>query len=70
MQVSPNQKIASQIFLRTCGIYAQFLIFWKKGWASEVISFLIYRLQKVGLLNILKNPMSEHLWTVNMLKGP
>ena len=70
MQVSPNQKIPSQIFLRICGIYVQFLIFWKKGWASEVISFLIYRLQKAGLLNILKNPMSEHLWTVNMLKGP
>ena len=29
-----------------------------------------YRLQKTWLLKCLKSPVSEHLWTVNMLKGP
>ena len=42
----------------------------KKIWASEVISFWNYRLQKAGLVKSLKRPLSEHLWTVNMLKGP
>ena len=41
----------------------------KKRWASEVISFWNYRLQIAGLLKCLKIPVSEHLWTVNMLKG-
>ena len=27
-------------------------------------------MQKAGLLNCLKSPKSEHLWKVNMLKGP
>ena len=29
-----------------------------------------YRLQKARLLKHLKSPVSEHLWTVNMLKVP
>ena len=29
-----------------------------------------YRLQKAWLIKCLKSPMSEHLWTVSMLKGP
>ena len=28
-----------------------------------------FRLQKAGLLKNLKSPVSEHLWTVIMLKG-
>ena len=56
-----------------------FLHFWnvhkilntlKKIWTSDVICFSNYRLQKSALLKCLKNLMSEHLWTVNMLKGP
>ena len=42
----------------------------KKRWSSKVIPFLNYRLQKAELLKCPKNPMSEHLWTVNMLMGP
>ena len=34
-----------------------------------MISIWNYRLQKAGLLKCLKNSVSEHLWTVNMLKG-
>ena len=29
-----------------------------------------YRLQKSGLIKCLKSNVSEHLWTVNILKGP
>ena len=43
---------------------------WKKLWASEVICFWNYRLQKAGLLKCPKSRISEHLWTVNMLNGP
>ena len=32
--------------------------------------FRNYRLQKAGLVKCLKSPVSEHLWTANMLKGP
>ena len=35
-----------------------------------MISFLNYRVEKAGLLKWLKRPMPEHLWTVNVLKGP
>ena len=40
----------------------------EKNICLRVIRFWIYRLQKEGLLKCLKNPMSEHLWSVNMLK--
>ena len=42
----------------------------KKEWASEIICFWNYRLQKARLLKWLKSPVSEHLWTVKMLTGP
>ena len=32
--------------------------------------FQNYSLQKAWLLKSLKSPVSEHLWTVNILKGP
>ena len=50
-------------------IYIKFWILWKKRWASEVICFWNYRLQKAGLLKCQKSSVSEHLWTVNMLMG-
>ena len=50
-------------------IYIRFGILWKRRWASEVICFWNYRLQKAGLLKCLKSPLSEHLWTLNMLNG-
>ena len=31
--------------------------------------FRNYRLQKAWLLKCLKSPVSEHIWTVKMLKG-
>ena len=68
MQLSPNQKIFSEFFFFISGIYIKFEILWKKTWASEVICFWNYRLQKAGLLKWLKSPVSAHLWTVNMLK--
>ena len=42
----------------------------KKRWDLEVICFWNYRLEKSGLIKCPKSPMSEHLWTVNMFKGP
>ena len=42
----------------------------KERWASEVIFFWNYRLQKAGLLKCLKSPVSQHFWVVNMLKAP
>ena len=42
----------------------------KKKWASEVICFWNYRLQKAELLKCPKSALPEHLWTVNVLKGP
>ena len=51
-------------------IYIKFGILWKKRWALEFICFWYYRLQKAELLKCPKIPVSEHLWTVNMLKGP
>ena len=45
-------------------------ILWKKRWASEVICFCKYGLVNAVLLKCLRSPVSEHLRTVNMLKGP
>ena len=50
-------------------IYIKLGLLWTRRWASEVISFSNYRFLKVGLLKYLKRPVSEHFWTVNMLKG-
>ena len=58
------------IFLCISGIYIKSEILWKKRWVSENIFFWNYRLQKAGLLKCQKSRVSEHLWTVIMLKGP
>ena len=50
--------------------YMKFGILFKKSWALQVICFWNYRLQNASLLKCRKSPVSEHLWTVNMLKGP
>ena len=47
-----------------------FLILWEKRWASALICFWNYKLQKMRLLKCLKSPVLEHLWGVNMLIGP
>ena len=41
----------------------------RKRWASKVICFWNYRLQKAVFLKYLKSAVSEHLWTANMIKG-
>ena len=51
-----------------CRISIKFGIHSKKGWSSEIICFWNYRLQKAGLLKCPRSPVSQHLWTVNMLK--
>ena len=58
------------VFFLLSGIYIKLGILWKRRWASEVISFWNYRLENVGLLKCVKSPVSEQLWTANMLKCP
>ena len=70
MQLYPNQNIFSQFFSAFPKFRKNLEYFGKKRWASEDICFWKYRLQKAGLLNSRKSRVSEHLWTVNMLKGP
>ena len=65
--ISKSKNIFS-IFFCISEIYIKFGIFWKEIWASEVICFWNYRLQKAGLFKWQKSPISEHLWTVNILK--
>ena len=43
---------------------------WFTSWFKEVICFLNCRLHKAGLLKCPKSCVSEHLWRVNMWKGP
>ena len=69
MQLSENQKIFSEFFSAFLKSAQNFEYFEKKM-SSEVICFWSFRLKKAGLLKFLKSPVSEHLWTVNMLKGP
>ena len=58
------------IFFRISQIFIKFVLLWRKRSASEVICFWNYRLQKAGLLKLLKSPLREHLWIVNILKRP
>ena len=67
--ISKSKKIFWNFFC-IIGICIRFGILWKKRRASEMISCWNYRLQNEGLLKCLKTSVSEHLWTVNMLKGP
>ena len=68
VNISKSKNIC-WIFCCISGIKTKFEVVFKKRWASEVISFWNYRLEKAGLLKCLKGPVSEHLWTVNILKG-
>ena len=70
MQLSQNQKIFAQFFSAFPESTKNLEYFQRKRWASEVICFWNYKQQKAGLLKCLKSPVSENLWTVNMLKGP
>ena len=59
-----------RIFFCISGIYIKVGILWKKRWRSDVICFWSFILQKPKLPKCLKSHVSEHLWTVNILKGP
>ena len=67
--ISKSKNIFS-IFFRISQIFIKFVLLWRKRSASEVICFWNYRLQKAGLLKLLKSPLREHLWIVNILKRP
>ena len=67
--ISKSRNILS-IFFSISAIYIKFEILLKKTWAWEVFCSWNYRLQKAGLLKCPKSYESEHLWAVNMLKGP
>ena len=69
MQLSQNLKRFFQLLFCISGIYIKFWILSKQSWASQVISYWNYRQEKAELLKSPKNPVSEHLWAVNMLKG-
>ena len=69
MQLSPNQKTFSGLSAAFAKSTLNLEHFEQNWWASEVICFRNYRLQKAGLLKWQKRPVSQHLWTVNMLKG-
>ena len=56
-------------FFWISGIFIKFWMLSKKSWASQVISYWNYRLEKAELLKSPKNPVSEYLLTVNMLKS-
>ena len=70
MLLPPNQKIFSEFSSAFSESLQNFYYLELKRWASEVICFWNYRLQKAGLLKCPKSRVSEHLWTVNMLIGP
>ena len=70
MLLSENEKMISEYFSAFPKSTSNLQYFEKKIWALEIICFWNYRLQKAGLLKCLKSLVSEHLWTVNMLKGP
>ena len=69
MQLCPNRKTLPQFFSAFPESTLNFEFFEKKR-ASEVICFRNYRMQKSGLLKILKSLVLEHWWTVNILKCP
>ena len=57
-------------FFSLSRIYIKFGTLSKKSWASQVISYWNYRLEKAELLKCPKNHISGQLWRANMLKGP
>ena len=67
---SQGKSAPSTLFQVFCisGIYIKFWILSNKIWASQVISYWNFRLERGELLKSKKKSVSEHLWTVNMLK--
>ena len=69
VQLSPNQNIFFQFFLHFRKLHKIWNTL-KQKMSLRGYFFWNYRLQKAALLKCLKSPLSEHLWTVHMLKGP
>ena len=69
MQLYPNQKIFSNFFFYFWILHKIWNSF-KEKMTSEVICFWYYRLQKAGLLKCWRSLVSQHIWTVKMLKYP
>ena len=69
-EIISKPKTFYSILLCISEMYIKFGILWKKRWASEIICFSCYRLQKADLFKCPKSPVWECLWTVNMLKVP
>ena len=65
--ISKSKNVLSISFCIS-GIYVIFRILSSKRWASDVILFWNYRLENAELLKCLKSLVSEHLWTIKMLK--
>ena len=68
---SQGKSAPSTLFQVFCisGMYIKFWILSNKIWASQVISYWNFRLERGELLKSKKKSVSEHLWTVNMLKS-
>ena len=70
MLLSPNEKIFFKFFSAFSEFTQNLNTLTKKRWALELFFFWKYRLQKAEWLESRKSPVSEHFWTVKMLKGP
>ena len=68
--IASKSKIIFRTFFCISGIYIKFEILSKKSSALQLISYRNYRLPNAELLKCPKPPVSEHLWLVNMLRGP
>ena len=69
MQLSQNWKIFAE-FLVEFPESTKNLKYFEKKMSLRVDVSEIKDCKKTWLLKCLKNPVSEHLWTVSMLKGP
>ena len=70
MQLSRNWKIFSEFFFLHFRKLHKILDTLEKKMSLRFYLFLKYRLEKAVLHKCLKSHVSEHLWIVNMLKGP
>ena len=70
MQLPNQQKSFPECFAPFLKSTSNFLIFSKKRWPSQLLYSWNYRLSITWLDKYLKSPVSEHRFSVNMLKGP
>ena len=70
MQLPNQQKSFPECFAPFLKSTSNFLIFSKKRWPSQLLYSWNYRLSITWLDKYLKSPVSEHRFSVNMLKDP